>query len=141
MSNRAVATLRRTALDWMQDEIELWSPSTSTHNDTTLREVITPGVKEWEGVARIGPAQGAREISIGDAVIALRDADVLIPHDAPAPYKDQEIYIKSSQDSELVGRWGKVVSSRVFSQQATRRFSITMAQKSRVYDPSGVEDD
>lgn len=134
MSDRAVTTLRRNALLWMRDEIELWSPSTSSHDDLTLLEEHTDGTKEWEGVARISPTRGPREMSIGDAVIALRDADVLIPHSAPSPYKDQEIYIKASLDPELVGRWGKVTDARVFSQQAARKFSITMTQKSRVFD-------
>jgi hypothetical protein len=137
MSKRAITTIRRSTEEWMVDEIELWSPSSWSYDETTLKDEHTPGTKEWEGKARISPTQGPREQAVGDDIIVMRDADVLVPIGAPEPYRDQEVLVKASEDPALVGRWFRITDVRVFSQQAARRFSIVQSQKSRDHDPRG----
>jgi hypothetical protein len=140
MSPRALHTIRRSTERWMVDQIELWSSSKSEFDDETMRETHIPGVKKGESKARISPTTGPREQPIGDSVIALRDADILLPIDFVEPSRDDEVLVVSSADPALVGRWFMVTDVRVFSQQAARRISVVQAQRSRNWDPDRPQD-
>lgn len=125
----------------MTDEIELREASTFSHDDETLRESHTPGALVWTGKARIRPTRGPREQAVAEGVLAMRDADVLIPLEAPDPYRDQEVRVLSSQDPSLVDRWFIISDVRAFSQQSARSFSVLQHQRSRLWPEEGGEGD
>lgn len=137
MSPRALSTIRRTSERWMTDEIELREPSVFAHDDDTLREEHTPGAVVWTGKARIRPTRGPSEAAVAEGVLALRDADINLPLDAPDPYRDQEVRVVTSQDASLQNRWFRITDVRVFSQQATRQISVVQHQRSRLW-PGGA---
>lgn len=134
LQTRAVNSLRRMAEEHMVDTVRVYRPSTSVLSDD-LTETNVPGALVWEGKARISPTQGPREQGVGEGVISMRDADFLIPHDAPLPWMDDEVEVVASADAALVGRWFRITDVRVFSQQAARRFSAIQAQPSRQWGP------
>lgn len=136
MSPRAMTTLRRNAEKWMVDEIELWTGSTwdDDANDDLEVEHL-PGTMVWEGKARIRPTTGPREQAVGETVLALRDADINVPLDAPSPIVDMEVRVKTSEDSALQGRWFRVTDVRVFGQQASRKFSVVQFQRDKDWNP------
>jgi hypothetical protein len=136
MTKRAMRTLRPSAHKWMTDEIEIWRPSSSIHDDETLLETHVPGVKVWEGPARIRPSSGPNEQPISEGVAVMRDADVLIPISAFLPWTDDEVLAKVSEDPALEGRWFRITDVRVFSQQAARKFSVLQQQPSRDWKPA-----
>lgn len=120
-------------LEWMTDEIEIWSPSSSEHDEDTLIESHIEGEKLYEGQARVRPTRGPREHAIEEGVLTLRDADIMIPISEFVPEKDQDVLVTSSEDAGLEGRWFKVTDVRVFSQQGARSFSAIQTQPSRLW--------
>jgi hypothetical protein len=135
MSPRAIATIRRSTNQWMIDEIEVWDKPSSEHDDNTLVESHTSSQLLWESKARITPTRGPREQPVGEGVMVMREADILIPHDSPAPIRDQQVRVKSSADPSLVGRWFSITDVRASSQQAARRFSVVQHQRSEDWNP------
>jgi len=131
MSPRAIKTIRRTTERWMVDAIELWRGTSSEYDPSTLVESPIAGSRIYSGKARIRPTSGPREQSVAEGVIAMRDAEVLLPVNAPLPRIDDEIYVKRSYDEALTGTWFRVTDVTVFSQQASRRCSAIQAQPSR----------
>lgn len=119
----------------MVDTLEFWSPSTWDDADDDLESEHSPGVLLWEGKGRVRPTKGPREQAVGDSVLALRDADVNVPLDAPEPYVDMEVRVVTSDDPALVGRWLRVTDVRVFGQQATRKFSVIQFQRDKDWNP------
>lgn len=136
MSQRAEKTIQRSTSMWMIDRVELWNPSSSTHDDETLIEEHEAGEKIWgPGPARIRPTSGPREQAVGDTVLALRDADILLPLTVPLPWVEQEIKVVKSRDTALVGRWFRITDVRVFSQQPARLVSVVQHQRSPDWNP------
>ena len=117
----------------MVDELIIRRGSSSEHNDDTLRETYQEGDVVYQGKGRVRPTRGPREQAVSEGVIVMRDADFDIPIDAPLPRRDDEVYVSSSADSALEGMWFRITDVRVFSQQATRRFSGVQAQPSRLW--------
>lgn len=116
----------------MVDEVAIWRGSTMEHDDGTLVESLDDeGELVYQGKARIRPTGGTREASIGEGVIALRDADVLLPHDSPSVYKDDEVNVLSSDDPDLDDAWFRVTDTTAFSQRSSRSISVVQSQPSR----------
>lgn len=137
MPPSALADLRRMAQKWMVDEIEIWRPPTAQlEADLTASTVADPAGPLIQTICRISPTRGPRQLPVGEGVMALRDADFLTPHDGPLPWVDDEVRVVTSADPMLQGRWFRITDVRVFSQQATRRFSAVQAQPSRQWRPA-----
>lgn len=136
MDARAMSAIRGMVEEWMVDEIEIWSESSSQYDEATLRDEHMPGTLYWSGKARISPTTGPREQALAEGVLQMRDADILAPIDAN-PAVDDEVRVVSSADPALQGRWFRITDVRAFSQQASRRFSVVQAQKSRQWDNLG----
>lgn len=135
-SERGMKMLRRNAERTMDDTIRVMRPSDSTL-ESDLTETNVPGVQVYEGKARITPTRGPREASVGEGVMALRDADIIIPHDSPLVWRDDNVEVVTSADPALEGRSFRVTDVRVHSEQAARRFSCVQVQPSRQWQPSG----
>lgn len=119
----------------MVDELAFWRPSSSELQED-LTETHVPGAKVWEGKCLLTPTEGPREQPVGEGIISMRDADAIIPIDAPTPRIDDEVEITASRDPELVGRWFRVTDVRVYSNQPARRLSMVQAQPSRNWGSS-----
>ena len=139
MTPRAIQTMRRTALRWMVDTVEVWRGSSSEFDDVTHIEDPVDGTKIWEGPARVRPTSGPREQAISEGVLTMRDADILYPLTAQMLRRDDEVFVKTSDDPELQGTWFRVTDVRAFSQQAARKASMIQAQPSRLW-PLGTDD-
>lgn len=137
MSDRAVKTIRKTSESAMVDTLLIRRGSSSTHDDTTLRDEYQPGDTIYQGKGRVRPTRGPREMGVAEGVITMRDADFDIPVDAPLPRRDDEVNVVASSDSALQGTWFRITDVRVFSQQAARKFSGVQAQPSRLW-PEGA---
>jgi hypothetical protein len=135
MSDRAMATLRRSLNNSMVDTAEVWSSPTSAHDDSTLIESPVPGTLLWTSPVRVTPTRGPREQPVGEGVMAMRDADLLFPWDSPEPIRDQEVKIVTSEDPNLAGRWFRITDVRAHSQQASRRVSAVQFQRSEQWNP------
>jgi hypothetical protein len=130
-SSKALAVLRRNTERWLVDTIEIWRPSTFEDTDDSLVGRRSAGEQVYTGAARLTPSRGPRELAVPEGVIKLRDTDVLIPFASPVPWIDDEVYVATSEDPEMEGRWLRITDVRVASQQAARRFSAIQAQPSR----------
>ena len=116
---------------WMSDEILILRGSTSSSNETTLIESSIAGSTIYQGPCRISPSRGPREISLGNDVIVMRDADFLLPFDAALPHRDDEVNVLASYLSTMVGMWYRITDVRIHSHQATLKFSAIQGQPSR----------
>lgn len=125
-----MTTVRRDMQKWMSDEIEIIRGSSSTPDENTLIESAVTGTLFWQGPCRISPSRGPREISIGEDAIVMRDADFLIPFDAPIPRRDDEVRVLDSFLPSLVGMWYRITDVRVHSHQATLKFAAIQSQPS-----------
>jgi hypothetical protein len=135
MSARALKTIRARTERWLVDDVEFWRPSSTEFDDDTLREELVEGQQVWEGKGRVRPTSGPREAAIAEGVIALRDADILIPVGAFIPRRDDEVYVSSSQNPKVAGRWFRVTDVRAASQEAATRCSAIQAQPSERWHP------
>lgn len=126
-------TVRRDMQKWMSDEIAIYRGSTSSSDESTLIESSVTGSLVWQGPCRISPSRGPREVSAGDDVIVMRDAEFLIPFDAPMPHRDDEVAVLSSYLPTLVGEWYRITDVRIHSHQATLKFSAIHSQPSRLW--------
>ena len=125
----------------MVDEIEIWRDPQQTYDSDTLIASFTGGNLVYEGKGRVRPTRGPREQAISEGVIALRDADFLIPINATTPRRDDEVFVKSSEDPSLEGTWFRITDVRAFSQQAARGFSALQGQPSRLWPNLSEEGD
>lgn len=116
----------------MVDTVKVYRDPTRAHNDNTLVEALTSaGTLVYEGKARIRPTRGAREIAIGEGVIALRDADILFPVTTSDLRMDDEVHVVTSQDPVLEGTWLRLTDVTAFSQRASRNVSAVQSQPSK----------
>lgn len=133
MSSRALSTIRRSTERWMVDTLEIWRAPDDDYNDGTLVSSRSGGTKVYDGKGRVRPTTGPRELAVSEGVIVLRDAEFLIPITAALPWRDDEVFVRDSEDSALVGTWFRITNVRVFSQQAARGFSGLAGQPSRLW--------
>lgn len=117
----------------MVDQIQIWRDPSQTYDSDTLIAFFSGGNMVYDGKGRIRPTRGPREQAINEGVIALRDADFLIPIDAATPRRDDEVFVVDSEDPALVGTWFRITDVRAFSQQAARGFSALQGQPSRLW--------
>ena len=117
----------------MVDEIQIWRDPDKDYESNTLIASFSGGTLLYDGKARIRPTRGPREQAINEGVIVLRDADFLIPISAATPWRDDEVFVASSEDPALVGTWFRITDVRAFSQQAARGFSGLQGQPSRLW--------
>jgi len=124
----------------MVDTVRTWRGTTSDFNESTRVESPISGTQLYLGKARIRPTRGPREQPIADGVLTMRDADILLPIDAPQHQVDDEIYVESSQDQTLQGTWFRVTDARSFSQQGAMKLSAIQSQPSRLWPNLAVDD-
>lgn len=125
----------------MVDTVKVYRDPTRAHDDDTLIEGLTSdGELVYEGKARVRPTRGARELAIGEGVIAMRDADILFPVDTSDLRRDDEVHVVTSQDPMLEGTWLRLTDVTAFSQRASRNVSAVQSQPSRDWPNLAVVD-
>lgn len=151
LSPRMLKTMRRTMNKFMIDEVEVYrigDQSESIFDPDTITSTPKDGTMIYDGVARLRPTSGPREIAVGESVMVLRDADFSFPWDAPEFQRDDMIfhkgYITGLFDENFTepfavnatARWFRVTDVTLAGQQATKRCSALQIQPSRVWKTS-----
>lgn len=88
----------------------------------------------YDGICRITPTRGDREMAVGDEVILLRDTDFYLPFSAPLPIVDDLITVTTAVDLTLVGRVWRITDVRVGETNVARKVSGVSLSPSRTSD-------
>lgn len=105
-----------------------FNPSTGEMAADATPELI------YDGICRITPTKGDREIAVGDEIVVLRDTDFYLPFNAPLPIVDDLITVTTAVDLALVGRVFRITNVRVGETNVARRLSAVTVAPSRTAD-------
>lgn len=138
-SDRALRSVRKFVRRTLVDTVEI-RRMTWTHDldENTLVSGYDSGSVIYTGAARIRPTDQQTEV-VGESVMAMRNAGITLPHDAPAIHRDDMVKVTESANSSLVGRWFQVTEERIASQEGFKRVEALSISPSRTWLGSEVD--
>lgn len=138
-NDRALRGVRRFVSRTLVDTIEI-RRMTWTHDldESTLVSGYDSGIVVYSGSARVRPTDQQTEV-VGESVMALRNAGITLPHDAPAIHRDDMVQVTDSANSSLVGRWFQVTEERLAGQEGFKRIEVLSIVPSRTWLGSEVD--
>lgn len=138
-NDRALRGVRKFVQKTLTDTVEIRRMSwTHDLDENTLVSGYDSGVVIYAGAARIRSTTQQTEV-VGESVMAMRDAGMTMPHDAPAIHRDDMVKVTESPNSTLVGRWFQVTEERIASQEGFKRVEMLSIAPSRTWLGSEVD--
>ena len=138
-SSRALGAIRRHVSSFLTDEIEVrrmeWNEQL---DEETLISGYGDGEVIYEGPCRVRPTSQQTEV-VGESVMMLRNANITLPHSAPAVHRDDVAVVTASQNPDLIGRWFQVTEERISGQEGYKRVSALSIAPSRLWRGGNVD--
>lgn len=139
MTSRGLKTVRRVAGRFLTDHIEVWRMAwTEDLDETTLVSGYDTGEAIYDGPGRVRPTNQQPQV-VGESIMALRNAAIMLGHDAPAVHRNDMIKVADSPNPELVNRWFQVVEERWASQEGLKRVEGLAIAPSRLWQGGNVD--